>query len=58
MENHNTKRLIKPFDKAPIEITAEEIDQFNEMKLEHNYQVEEKFKFDLGDIVNVKLHKD
>ena len=27
------------------------------MKLQHNYKVEQKFKFDLGDIVNIKLKK-
>jgi len=39
---HNTKRLIKPYEKSPIEITQDEIEQFNEIKLKHNYKVEEK----------------
>eukprot|EP00703_Trepomonas_sp_PC1_P006981 JAP89625.1 Hypothetical protein TPC1_30880 [Trepomonas sp. PC1] len=56
--HHNTKRLVKPYDKTPVDITVEEIEQFNELKLQHNYKVNDKFKFENGDIVRIKLHKD
>lgn len=55
---HNFERDVKPYDKKPAEISLADIEQFNEIKRQHNQETEQKYKFEIGDIVKVVLKKE
>lgn len=55
---HNFERVVKPYNKNPCEINLDEIEQYNEIKRQSNGDVDQKYKFNNGDIVKVMFKKE
>ena len=57
MATHNFKRKVKPFHKAPADVTLEDVEKINDLNAEHNKSLESKKQFNKGDIVKILLKK-
>ena len=55
MKEHNFERKVKPYIKTPASITAEDVDDINNLNQKHNDKIKE---FHVGDRVKILLKKD
>ncbi|CAL6029102.1 Conserved_hypothetical protein [Hexamita inflata] len=55
---HNFEKVINIYQKAPVKITREEVDDINAVKQAQNDELNKIYDFDIGDLVNVLLLKE
>ncbi|CAL6058708.1 Conserved_hypothetical protein [Hexamita inflata] len=55
---HNFEKVIGLYQKVPVKITREEVDDVNAVKQAQNDELNKIYDFDIGDLVNVLLLKE